>query len=209
MGAPSTSISQIFLQHIEHLAQKHKVVNYFWYIDDTLLIYESQHTDIRLLLHDFDSVHPNLQFTQEVEQNNAINYMDITIHKTPMNIKISVYRKPTFTDTINPYTSNHHTQHKHAAVRFLYNRPDAYQLHTAEYQHEENIIQNILHNSFPILPPKKKKKERKKKQQQQGIMKISQTLVDQNYFQFQDKIYIQKGLITGALTSSIFSEIYF
>jgi len=161
MGAPSSSIiSEIFLQHTEHthlprLTQKHKQVNYFRYIDDVLLICDSQHTDIHSLLHDFISVHPNLQFTQEVEQNNTLNCMDITIHKTPMNIKISVYRKPTFTDTIIPYTSNHPTQHKYAAVRFLYNLLDAYQLHTAEYQHEENIFQNILHNnSFPILPRK-------------------------------------------------------
>ena len=161
MGAPSsTIISEIFLQHLEHthlphLAQKHKLVNYFRYVDDILLIYDSQHTRIHSLLHDLNSIHPNLQFTQEVEQNNTIIYLDITIHKTPVNIKISIYRKPTFTDTIIPYTSNHPTQHKYAAVRFLYNCLEAYQLHTAEYQHEENIIHNILHNnSFPILPRK-------------------------------------------------------
>ena len=37
-----------------------------------------------------------------------INYLDITIHKTPTNINISIYRKPTFTDTLNSYTSNNH-----------------------------------------------------------------------------------------------------
>jgi len=135
MGAPSsTIISEIFLQHIEHthlphLAQKHKLVTFFRYVDDVLLIYDSQHTYIHSLLHDFNSIHPNLQFTQEVEQNNTIIYLDIAIHKTPMNIKISVYRKPTFTDTIIPYISNHPTQHKYAAVRFLYNRLKAYQSH--------------------------------------------------------------------------------
>ena len=52
MGAPSSSIiSKIFLQHIEHThlphpAQKHKPVNYLRYVDDFLLIYDSQHTDI-------------------------------------------------------------------------------------------------------------------------------------------------------------------
>jgi hypothetical protein len=115
----------------------------------------TQHTDIHSLFHNFNSVHPNLPFTQEVEQNNTINYLDITIHKTPMNIKISIYRKPTFTDTIIPYISNHTTQHKYATVRFLYNRLEVYQLHTAEYQHEEIIIHNIPHNnSFLVLPRK-------------------------------------------------------
>jgi hypothetical protein len=71
MGAPSSSIiSEIFLQHIEHthlphLAQKHELVNYFRYVDDVLLIYDSQHTDIHSLLHDFNSIHPNLPFTKK------------------------------------------------------------------------------------------------------------------------------------------------
>jgi hypothetical protein len=42
-----------------------------------------------------------------------------------------------------------------------------------------------------------------------GIMKISPILIKQNYFQFQDTLYIQEeGLDMGAPTSSVFSEIY-
>jgi hypothetical protein len=160
MGAPlpsSSIVSELFLQyfehtHVPHLTQKLKLVNYFQYVDDILLIYDSQLSDIHSMLHDFNSLHPNMHFTQETEQNNTINYLDLSVHKTPTNVKISIYRKPTFTDTI-PYTSNHATQHKYAAVRFLYNCLNTYHLHTAEYQHEENIIYNILHNNaFPILP---------------------------------------------------------
>jgi hypothetical protein len=106
------------------------------------------------ILSDFNSFHPNLQFTEETEQNNTLHYLDIRIHKTPMGVNIALFRKPTFTDTIIPYTSNHPTQHKFAAIRFLYNRLN-YQLHGPEYQREENIIQNILHNnSFPMPPQK-------------------------------------------------------
>jgi hypothetical protein len=37
----------------------------------------------------------------------------------------------------------------------VYNRLNTYQLHMDEYKHEENIIQNILHNnSYPIRPQK-------------------------------------------------------
>jgi len=61
------------------------------------------------------SIHPNPQFNQEVEQNNTFNYLDITIHKTPMNIKISIsYR-----------LIRHHSQH----VNILYSLstlPDEY-----------------------------------------------------------------------------------
>jgi hypothetical protein len=58
-------------------------VNYARYVDDTLLIYDSQHTDLHSILHDFNSLHQNLHFTGETEHNNTISYLDITIHKTP------------------------------------------------------------------------------------------------------------------------------
>ena len=157
MGAPSSGIlSEIFLQHAEQshlplLSQKHKLQNYFRYVDDILLIYDSTHTDIEAILEDFNSIHPKLTFTEETEQNNTLNFLDITIHKTPPHLKFSVYRKPTFTDTLIPYTSNHPTQHKYSAVRFLYNRLRQYQLDEEEYKRESNIIYDILlNNSFPV-----------------------------------------------------------
>jgi hypothetical protein len=104
-------------------------------------------------------IHPNIKFTTETESNNKIHYLDITIHRTPTNWVTSIYRKPTFTDTIIPYSSNHPTQHKYAAIRFLYNRLNTYNLHKEEYKGEIDTIHNImLNNSFPVhthtnLPP--------------------------------------------------------
>jgi len=43
-----------------------------------------------------------------------------------------------------------------AAIRFLYNRLNSYQLLREEYQHEENIIHNILHNNGFLLEAKTK-----------------------------------------------------
>jgi hypothetical protein len=139
MDTSSSSIlSEIFLQNIEHthlpcLAIKHKLVNYFRFVDDILIIYDSQDTNIHAILNDFNSIHPNLQFTEETEQNNTISYLDITIHKTPMNINISIFRKPTFADTLITYTSIHPIQQKYAAIRFLDNRLNSYHLHRKEY----------------------------------------------------------------------------
>jgi len=86
------------------------------------------------MLNDFNAIHPNLKFTAETETNNKRNYLDVTIHKTHTNWKISIYRKPTFIDTIFLYTSNHPAQHKYAAVRFLYNRQNTCNLHQDEYK---------------------------------------------------------------------------
>ena len=172
MGAPSSGlISELFLQQMEHkhlkrLSTKHKIIEYFRYVDDILLIFYSNHTDIHAILTDFNELHPNLKFTAETETDNMINYLDMTIHRTPTDWNMSIHRKPTFTNTIIPYTSNHPTQHKFAAVRFLYNRLNTYDLPTEEYKREEQIIHNILvNNSFPPRqqktspPPKKLKKQ--------------------------------------------------
>jgi hypothetical protein len=61
-----------------------------------------------------------------------MNYPDVTIHKKLSNVYISIFRKLTFTDPI-PYPSNHPTQQIYAAIRFLYNRINFYQLHEKEY----------------------------------------------------------------------------
>jgi hypothetical protein len=90
-----------------------------------------------------------------MEANNTLKYLDLFIHKTPTNWKTSIYRKPMFTDTIIPYTSNHPNQHKYAALKFLYYWLNSYGLQKEQYQQEENIIHNILNNnSFPINPQK-------------------------------------------------------
>jgi len=86
MGVPSTGIlSEIFMQytetsHIAHITKKHMIINYFHYVDD-ILIFNSAHTDINPFLHILTPHTLTLHFTTETEQNNAINYLDISIHK--------------------------------------------------------------------------------------------------------------------------------
>jgi len=101
------------------------------------------------------TLHPKLRFTAETEDDCTLNYLDLSIRRTTTGSKTAIYRKPTFRDTIIPFTSNHPMQHKYAAVKYLYNRLDSYNLQQTENQQELNIIHNILHNnSFPIKPHK-------------------------------------------------------
>jgi len=66
MGAASSGlIAEIFLQHIEHshltnLTQKHKIINYCRYVDDILIIFDPNHTDIQEIINEFNSLHPKL-----------------------------------------------------------------------------------------------------------------------------------------------------
>jgi hypothetical protein len=96
MGAPSSGlIAVIFQQHIEHthlahLTHTHRIINYFRYVDDILLIYDSTHTSIQMILEDFNALHPKLQFTAEEEKDHNLNCLDFSIHRTHTNIKTAI-----------------------------------------------------------------------------------------------------------------------
>ena len=88
-------IAEFFLQHTEntHLARqshKHRIIDYFRYVDDILLIFDPNHSDIQSILTDFNALHPNLHFIAEIKRDNTINYLDISIHKTPHELKVSI-----------------------------------------------------------------------------------------------------------------------
>ena len=73
MGAPfSGLISGIFLQQFEHshitdLTQNHGIINYCRYVDDILILYDPNQSDIHKILNDFNSLHPKFLFTAEPE----------------------------------------------------------------------------------------------------------------------------------------------
>jgi hypothetical protein len=156
MVAPSSGlIAEFFLQHTENthlaaLSHKHKIINYIIYVDDVLVIYDFTHANIHHILTDFNAIHPNLQFTAETEVDNTINYLDVSIHRSPNIMRTSIYGKPTYIDTIIPYTSNHPSQHKYAAIKFLFNRLRSYNLKETEHRQGLNTIHNVMHNNTTI-----------------------------------------------------------
>jgi hypothetical protein len=161
MGAPTSGlIAEFFLQHLEKthipkLSKKHKLAGYYRYVDDILIIYNTSQSNITDILQDFNNIHPNMLFTAEHEEKQQLNFLDITIHKNHNEWEFSIHRKPTFTDTIIPYDSNHPHQHKHATTRYLHNRMHNYNIQGKHLEKETAIIANILHNNgFPSKPKK-------------------------------------------------------
>jgi hypothetical protein len=69
MGAPTSAIlAEIFLQYFEHnriinILQKHHIIDYHRYVDDILIIYNENCTDIDNTLQEFNLLHPNIQYT--------------------------------------------------------------------------------------------------------------------------------------------------
>ena len=113
MGAPTSSIfSEIYLQYLEgtqlfDILIWQKTLVYFHYVYDILVIYNASTTNIQAVLDQFNDTSPTLTFTMEMESNNSINFLDISISKHNETFDFKIYRKPTTTDTIIPFDSNH------------------------------------------------------------------------------------------------------
>jgi AraC-like DNA-binding protein len=116
-------------------------------MDDILIIYNEEHTNIQDTLQDFNNIHPNIQYTMETQIDNKINYLDISIEITNSTFRFNIYRKPTTTDLITPNESCHPTEHKLAAIKYLYNRKDTYPIPVEYKQEETKIISTIMHNN--------------------------------------------------------------
>jgi hypothetical protein len=133
MGAPFLPIlAETYIQNIEHniiiinILQNYKIIGYYRYVDDVLLVYNKQITDFNNTLKQFNDINPKLQFTIEKEKRQCFNFLDITIIKNPNNIQYSIYRKPTTTDNIIHNTSCHPAEHKMLAISYLIYRMNTY-----------------------------------------------------------------------------------
>jgi hypothetical protein len=96
---------------------------------------------------DFNNIHPNPTFTSELEIDNKLNFLDITIHKQDNCLQATICRKLTTTDCIIPYSPNHPNEQKHAALRYFINRVKDYPIDNEEKLREINTIRNIGHNN--------------------------------------------------------------
>jgi len=99
MGAPTSSIlSEIYLQFLENtkifdILKEEKIIGYFRYVDDILIIYNENITDVNQVLKAFNDITPSLTFTLEQQEENKLNFLEILIIKTKDKISFDIYRK--------------------------------------------------------------------------------------------------------------------
>jgi hypothetical protein len=83
----------------------------------------------------------------ELETDNKINFLDLTIKKDSGHFSFKIYRKPTCNDIIIPHDSCHPTEHKLSAIRYLHHRNNTYNTDQAGKQKERTIINQIIQNN--------------------------------------------------------------
>jgi hypothetical protein len=176
LGPPSSStFSELYLQYLEHtitydILLRHNIMGYFRYVDDILIAYDSNKTNISEVLNSFNvATHP-LNFTIEKEQNIQLNFLDITIKKENNLIKSDIYRKPTGTDILIPLEACH-PKHISSAIWYLQDRnktclTDAHSKRQEQYIHhillsnhyDPNILRKLKDRQHDTEPNSHKKK---------------------------------------------------
>ena len=92
---------------------------YYRYVDDSAMLVHKDH--IEKILDIFNSYHPKLKFTHEIEVNKRLNFLDVTLINFKNKIVTDWYHKPTCTFRTLNYKSNHPIQLK---LNIIYNLID-------------------------------------------------------------------------------------
>jgi peptide-methionine (R)-S-oxide reductase len=116
------------LDHIKiiKILNKHQILDQYRYVDDILIIYNKNITNIEKSLNEFNTVHPKINFTIEKETHNTLNYIDLTITNNHNKLTFDIYRKPTNRDIILHNDFCHPNKNKKSAIAYLVNRMTTY-----------------------------------------------------------------------------------
>jgi hypothetical protein len=87
MGSPiSSSIAEIYLQHLEDMYVKHalenrEIIYYKRYVDDLLIVFDQNKTSVEATQKTTNSLDHNIQFKTATEENKTMCYLDLAIHR--------------------------------------------------------------------------------------------------------------------------------
>lgn len=114
MGSPISSvIAQIVMEQLETQTINkldNKISLYKRYVDDCILAISPK--DKNVILNTFNSFHPKLQFTIELENKNQIDFLDMTLIRQFNTILTKWHTKQSSTDRHLNYQSEHHITQK-------------------------------------------------------------------------------------------------
>jgi len=151
MGSPlSPILADIVMDDLETNCLRNlnfTIHTYYRYVDDIFLIIPM--TKIIGLLTTFNSYHPRLKFTYEVENNNSLSFLDVLLVRSDNMLISNWYRKSTFSGRYINFYSNHPPQYKLNTITNLVDH--AILLSDAQF-HKDNIriVKDILgNNGYP------------------------------------------------------------
>ena len=154
MGSPlSPLLAEIFMNNFEHtlLTSGHplikNIVYWYRYVDDILCLWTGTDRQLQKFLTHINSIHKCIQFTIEIENNQSINFLDLTISRLGSSHSFKIFRKDTYTDAIIPASSQHPLSHKHAAFHSMIHRLINIPLSSDNFTIELKTIKQIASNN--------------------------------------------------------------
>lgn len=152
MGNPLSPLSaEIFMDKLEAQIRNHPyfILFLFWYryVDDIFACFLGTRRQLDIFFKFINNLHHRIKFTIELEENNSINFLDLTISKTQNRLTFSIFHKPTHTDMVIPNCSLHPYKYKLAAFHCYTHRLLNIPLSQENYEKELNIIKQIAFNN--------------------------------------------------------------
>ena len=157
MGSPlGPTLANIFLGHKElqwlnDCPAHYKPSYYKRYVDDIFVLFKDE-SHLELFKAYFNTQHPNMNFTSETEQDNALPFLDVYVTRDQSCFNTSVYRKPTFSGVYTNYDSYIPMIYKTGLVSTLLQRSFRICTNWIQVDTEIKKIKSILTmNAYPNM----------------------------------------------------------
>ena len=152
MNNPFSSLfTDIFVDNLEKILEKYpifmNVVYWYRYVDDIFVVFKGTERQIIIFLDFLNSLHPNIENASEVEENNFINFLDLTITNEDNKLVFDIFHKPIHTYITINNKSTHLYSHKFAAFYAYIHRLISIPLSLENFQKELNLIRQIAVNN--------------------------------------------------------------
>lgn len=148
MGSPlSPVIANIYMMYFEIKALESAPLKpSLWrrYVDDTFIIWQHGIEELNNFLIHLNSIHEDIKFTMEIEENDCLPFLDILVKKKNNgSLGHTVYRKPTHTNRYLNANSNHNPSQLSSVINTLVTRSK--RLADKDHIHEElDLLSNAL-----------------------------------------------------------------
>ena len=155
MGNPlGPTMANIFMSRfekdwLETCPLEFKPKYYKRYVDDIFVLFNEE-SHLNQFSAYFNSCHPNIKFTTEIEKDGCLPFLDIKIFVENNNLHTSVYRKKTFTGIYSNFSSSIPTQYKFGLIFTLLFRFYSICSNWKLFHLEINKLKSILlFNGYP------------------------------------------------------------
>ncbi|GJQ78407.1 hypothetical protein Trydic_g22231 [Trypoxylus dichotomus] len=122
----SPVLSNIYMEEFERRAMdSYELQPKMWlsYVDDTFVIWPHGEEEINGFLQHLNGLEESIKFTMELEVDNKIPFLDISVHKqSDGTLRTTVYKKPIHTGQYLDFEFNHPHNVKLGVAQCLYNR---------------------------------------------------------------------------------------